>query len=192
MCPLPLQGIIVDGHLMGAPSKHGAEERPRTYFDRLTISSATAGSGDIMITLSLDRVVVEGEGQDILPINQQGSVTRQGVTVAVDNHRSCWIELTKDIRFLVLFHHYKHPSYLQMPHLGFYITHGRGLSASTQGLLGMCTSATKDYFIYDYFLDSSIIGLVYKMSKNGKKHQSTTVHNSKLFNTVTKPENIHL
>uniref|UniRef100_A0A8D0A1C6 Inter-alpha-trypsin inhibitor heavy chain family member 6 n=1 Tax=Sander lucioperca TaxID=283035 RepID=A0A8D0A1C6_SANLU len=136
VCPLPPQGIIVDGHLMGAPSKHGAEERTRTYFDRLTISSATGGSGDIMITLSLDAVVVEGEGQDHLPINQQGSVIRQGVTVAVDNHQSCWIELAKDVRFLVLFHHYKQPSYLQMAHLGFYITDGRGLSASSQGLLG--------------------------------------------------------
>uniref|UniRef100_A0A8D0A1A4 Inter-alpha-trypsin inhibitor heavy chain family member 6 n=1 Tax=Sander lucioperca TaxID=283035 RepID=A0A8D0A1A4_SANLU len=132
----PERGIIVDGHLMGAPSKHGAEERTRTYFDRLTISSATGGSGDIMITLSLDAVVVEGEGQDHLPINQQGSVIRQGVTVAVDNHQSCWIELAKDVRFLVLFHHYKQPSYLQMAHLGFYITDGRGLSASSQGLLG--------------------------------------------------------
>ena len=134
------QGIIVDGHLMGAPTKHGVEDRSRTYFDQLTISSATGGSGDITITLSLDAVVVEGEGQDILPINQQGSVRRQGVTVTVDNHRSCWVELAKDVRFLVLFHHYKHPSYLQMAHLGFYITDGRGLTASTQGLLGVYTS----------------------------------------------------
>ncbi|KAF1390014.1 hypothetical protein PFLUV_G00053660 [Perca fluviatilis] len=147
----PERGIIVDGHLMGAPSKHGAEERPRTYFDRLTISSATGGSSDIMITLSLDAVVVEGEGRDRLPINQQGSVMRQGVTVAVDNHQSCWIELAKDVRFLVLFHHYKQPSYLQMAHLGFYISDGRGLSASSQGLLGqfqhadMRVTAVKDY-----------------------------------------------
>lgn len=122
---------------MGAPSKHGVEDRPRTYFDELTISSATGGSGEIMITLSLDVLVVEGEGRDTLPINQQGSLTRQGVTVTVDNHWSCWIELAKDLRFLVLFHHYKHPSYLQMAHLGFYITDGRGLSPSTRGLLGM-------------------------------------------------------
>ncbi|KAF3860886.1 hypothetical protein F7725_001141, partial [Dissostichus mawsoni] len=132
----PERGIIVDGHLMGAPSKHGVEDRTRTYFDRITISSATRLSGDIMITLSLDAVVVEGEGRDHLPINQQGSVTRQGVTVTVDDHRSCWIELDRDVRFLVLFHQYKHPSYLQMAHLGFYIRDGRGLSAATQGLLG--------------------------------------------------------
>ncbi|KAK5924158.1 hypothetical protein CgunFtcFv8_001058 [Champsocephalus gunnari] len=132
----PERGIIVDGHLMGAPSKHGVEDRTRTYFDRITISSATRLSGDIMITLSLDAVVVEGERRDHLPINQQGSVTRQGVTVTVDDHRSCWIELDRDVRFLVLFHQYKHPSYLQMAHLGFYIRDGRGLSAATQGLLG--------------------------------------------------------
>lgn len=122
---------------MGAPPKLGVEGRSRTYFDQLTISSPTGSSGDIMITLSLDTVVVEGEGRETLPTNQQGWVRRQGVTVTVDNHQSCWIELAKGVSFLVLFHHYKHPSYLQMAHLGFYITDGRGLSESTQGLLGM-------------------------------------------------------
>ncbi|AWP10092.1 putative inter-alpha-trypsin inhibitor heavy chain H6 [Scophthalmus maximus] len=145
----PERGIIVDGHLIGAPSKHGVEERSRTYFDRLTIS--TGGSGGVTITISLDTVVVEGEGRDILPISRQGSVQRQGVTVAVDDHQSCWVELARDVRFLVLFHRYKHPSYLQMAHLGFYITDGRGLSASTQGLLGqfqhadMSVTVVKDH-----------------------------------------------
>lgn len=130
------QGIIVDGHLTGAPPKRGVEERSRTYFDRLTISTDAGGPGDVTITLSLDAVVVEGEGRDMLPINQQGWVRRQGVIVTVDNHRSCWVEMTKDIQFLVLFHAYQHPTYLQKAHLGFYIVDGRGLSASTQGLLG--------------------------------------------------------
>ncbi|XP_013888462.1 inter-alpha-trypsin inhibitor heavy chain H6 [Austrofundulus limnaeus] len=132
----PQQGIIVDGHLMGAPPRLGVEDRSRTYFDQLIISSVTGGSGDIMITLSLDAVVVEGEGRESLPTNQQGWVRRQGVTVTVDNHQSCWVELVKGVSFLVLFHHYKQPSYLQRAHLGFYITDGRGLSESTQGLLG--------------------------------------------------------
>lgn len=125
----------MDGHLVGAPPKHGVEGRSRTYFDLLTISAG--GAGDITITLSLDAVVVEGEGRDILPTNQQGSVRRQGVAVTVDNHRSCWVDLARDIRFLVLFHEYDHPTYLQKAHLGFYITEGGGLSAATQGLLGM-------------------------------------------------------
>ncbi|KAK6303311.1 hypothetical protein J4Q44_G00257650 [Coregonus suidteri] len=138
----PERGITVDGHLIWAPSKQDKEDRSRTYFDQITISAmgGHGGLGGIVITLSLDAVVVEGEGRDTLPTNQQGSVTRQGVAVSMDTrddiHQSCWIELAKDIRFLVLFHHYKHPSYLQMAHLGFYITDGQGLSTSTQGLLG--------------------------------------------------------
>ncbi|XP_072304744.1 inter-alpha-trypsin inhibitor heavy chain H6 [Eucyclogobius newberryi] len=132
----PDQGIIVDGHLIGALSKPGAEDRPRTYFDRLVISTSTGGSADILISVSLDSVVLEGEGRDKLPVDQQGSITRQEVTVTVDNHHGCWIELSRNVRFLVLFHHYRHPSYLQMAHLGFYITNGQGLSHNTQGLLG--------------------------------------------------------
>uniref|UniRef100_A0A4W5QP93 Inter-alpha-trypsin inhibitor heavy chain family member 6 n=1 Tax=Hucho hucho TaxID=62062 RepID=A0A4W5QP93_9TELE len=138
----PERGIMVDGHLMWAPSKQGVEDRSRTYFDQITISTrgGTGVLGSIVITLSLDAVVVEGEGRDTLHTNQEGSVTRQGVMVSMESrddfHQSCWIELTKDIRFLVLFHHYKHPSYLQMAHLGFYITDGQGLSPSTKGLLG--------------------------------------------------------
>ncbi|XP_072224049.1 inter-alpha-trypsin inhibitor heavy chain H6 [Leuresthes tenuis] len=152
----PERGIIVDGHLIGAPSKHGVEARSRTYFDQLTISSATGSSGDFMITLSLDSVIVEGEGLETLPINQQGSVTRQGVTVTVDNHQSCWIKLAKGVQFLVLFHHYKHPSYLQMAHLGFYIEDGRGLSNSTQGLLGQFQHADVNVTLKNDHLDGGV------------------------------------
>ncbi|XP_024148423.2 inter-alpha-trypsin inhibitor heavy chain H6 isoform X2 [Oryzias melastigma] len=131
----PENGIVVDGRLLGAPSKHGVESRSRTYFDQLIVSSL-GSSGEITITVSLDAVAVEGEGRDTLPVNQQASITRQGVTVTVDNHHGCWMELARGVRFLVLFHRYKHPSYLQMAHLGFYIANGGGLSASTQGLMG--------------------------------------------------------
>lgn len=141
-------GIIVDGHLVGAPAKHGVEERSRTYFDQLTISSGAGVTGDITITLSLAAVVVEGEGRDILPVNEEGSVTRQGATITVDRHQSCWVELGRGLQFLVLFHQYKHPSYLQMAHLGFYIADGRGLSATTQGLLGMKTWAFQSNLTY--------------------------------------------
>nr|XP_046251613.1 inter-alpha-trypsin inhibitor heavy chain H6 [Scatophagus argus] len=185
----PDRGIIVDGHLIGAPTKLGAEERSRTYFDQLTISSATGGSADITITLLLDAVVVEGEGRDTLPINQQGSVTRKGVTVAVDNHRSCWIELAKDVRFLVLFHHYKHPNYFQMAHLGFYITDGRGLSASTQGLLGqfqhadMSVTVVKDY--HDGGAHSEAVS-ARGILRWGSEHMSVTLQDKTLKDTVRK------
>ncbi|XP_010873494.2 inter-alpha-trypsin inhibitor heavy chain H6 [Esox lucius] len=139
----PERGITVDGHLISAPSKRDVQDRHRTYFDQIIISSAEGGTAwpaSITISISLDVVVVEGEGQDTLPTGQWGSVTRQGVRVSMENsddfHQSCWIQLADDICFLVLFHHYKHPSYLQMAHLGFYITDGQGLSPSTKGLLG--------------------------------------------------------
>ncbi|KAM4610635.1 inter-alpha-trypsin inhibitor heavy chain H6 [Polymixia lowei] len=186
------RGIMVDGHLMGAPSKHGVEERSRTYFDRLTISSSKGGTGGIMITLSLDAVVVEGEGRDILPIHQQGSVTRQGVRVGVDNHRNCWIELAKDIRFLVLFHHYKHPSYLQMAHLGFYITNGQGLSSATQGLLGqfqhtdMRVTAVKDHMEAGIHRANKEGILARGMLRWGSMHMPVTLQDKTLKDTVRK------
>ncbi|XP_040912921.1 inter-alpha-trypsin inhibitor heavy chain H5 [Toxotes jaculatrix] len=188
----PERGTIVDGHLIGAPSKHCAEDRPRTYFDHLTISTATGGSGDIMITVSLDTVVVEGEGRDVLPINQQGSVTRQGVTVAVDNHRSCWIDLARDVRFLVLFHHYKHPSYLQMAHLGFYIADGRGLSPSTQGLLGqfqhadMSVTVVKDHVNGGAHRANKEAVLARGVLRWGSEHMPVTLQDKTLKDTVRK------
>lgn len=191
----PERDIIVDGHLMGAPSKDGVEDRLRNYFDQLTISSATGSSGDIMITLSLDTVVVEGEGRDTLPINQQGSVTRQGVTVTVDNHRSCWIELAKGVQFLVLFHHYKHPSYLQMAHLGFYITDGRGLSDSTQGLLGQFQHADINITVVKEHVDEGVHRakkeeiLARGILKWGSEQMPVTLQDKKLKDSVQK---VHL
>ncbi|XP_016404481.1 inter-alpha-trypsin inhibitor heavy chain H6-like [Sinocyclocheilus rhinocerous] len=131
----PDKGIIVDGHLMLAPSKEGLENRTRTFFDRISI---TAAKGAIMITLTLDSVQVEVDGKEIemLPINQRGSVERHGMRITVEEHHSCWIELGVGVQFLILFHHYNHPKYFQMEHLGFYIADGKGLSHLTHGLLG--------------------------------------------------------
>ncbi|XP_056896057.1 inter-alpha-trypsin inhibitor heavy chain H6 [Takifugu flavidus] len=185
----PERGIIVDGHLMGAPPKNGVEERSRTYFDLLTISTDTGGPGDISITLSLDAVVVEGEGRDILPINQQGSVRRQGVTVTVDNHRSCWVELAKDVQFLILFHEYQHPTYLQKAHLGFYITDGRGLSASTQGLLGQFQHADISVTVVEDPVDEGAhqrAASARGMLRWGSQHMPVTLQDKTLKDSVRK------
>ncbi|XP_077579050.1 inter-alpha-trypsin inhibitor heavy chain H6 [Stigmatopora nigra] len=127
----PQRGVTVEGHLTGAPSKRGHENSSRTYFDWLSVTS-----GRVEIAVSLDHVSVKGEGRDRLRLDRSASITRGGVTVSVEERRGCRIQLAEDVHFLVLFHHYKHPSYLQMDHLGFYITRGRGLSPSTRGLLG--------------------------------------------------------
>ena len=131
----------MDARLFLAPSKQGVEDRTRTYFDQITMTAA-----GFLITMTLDAVMIEKEELVVLPTNQSGSVTRLGLKVVMDIHEGCWVELGGDVRFLVLFHRYHHPSYLQMPHLGFYIAEGRGLSSRTQGLLGnnslVCLSFT--------------------------------------------------
>ncbi|KAJ8257260.1 hypothetical protein GJAV_G00183680 [Gymnothorax javanicus] len=128
------KGILVIGHLAYAPSKHGFEDRSRTYFDQLTIS-VSAGGG-VTIRVTMDSVVLEGEGRETLRTDRPGLVKRQGLSVTLDDHLRCWVELGRGQRFLILFHHYKHPTYLQIAHLGFYIADGQGLSPRAQGLLG--------------------------------------------------------
>uniref|UniRef100_A0A671Q4U0 Inter-alpha-trypsin inhibitor heavy chain family member 6 n=1 Tax=Sinocyclocheilus anshuiensis TaxID=1608454 RepID=A0A671Q4U0_9TELE len=86
-----------------------------------------------MIDVSLE---VDGKEIEMLPINQRGSVERHGMRITVEEHQSCWIELGVGVQFLILFHHYNHPKYFQMEHLGFYIADGKGLSHLTHGLLG--------------------------------------------------------
>lgn len=125
----------MDGHLIMAPFKEGMENRTRTFFDRISI---TASKEAVMITLTLDSVVVEVEGKEIetLPTNQRGSVERHSLRITVEEHHSCWIELGVGVQFFIPFHRYSHPKYFQMEHLGFYIADGKGLSHLTQGLLG--------------------------------------------------------
>uniref|UniRef100_A0A4W4HP79 Inter-alpha-trypsin inhibitor heavy chain family member 6 n=1 Tax=Electrophorus electricus TaxID=8005 RepID=A0A4W4HP79_ELEEL len=130
----PEKGIIVEGHLILAPTKRGVEEHTRTFFDKITIKIAKGG---ISVTLMIDSVVVKGEGLHSLPTTQQGSVTYLDLKIVLDGHQSCWIDFGKGMLFLVVFHRYSHPSYYQMEHLGFYIADGEGLSSLTQGLLGM-------------------------------------------------------
>ncbi|XP_035595930.1 inter-alpha-trypsin inhibitor heavy chain H6-like isoform X3 [Oncorhynchus keta] len=186
------RGITVDGHLMWAPSKQDVEDRSRTYFDQITISTrgGTGVLGAIMITLSLDAVVVEGEGRDTLHTNQEGSVTRQGVMVSMESrddfHQSCWIELTKDICFLVLFHHYRHPSYLQMAHLGFYITDGQGLSLSTKGLLGQFQHADMRVTLMKDPRDTLRRPSKEGVLRWGVIHMPVTLQNKTLKDTVRK------
>uniref|UniRef100_A0AAX7VLC0 Inter-alpha-trypsin inhibitor heavy chain family member 6 n=1 Tax=Astatotilapia calliptera TaxID=8154 RepID=A0AAX7VLC0_ASTCA len=85
---------------------------------------------------------VDGRANDVLRLLEDPERSMQSNKIY--NLTLCWIELAEGVQFLVLFHHYKHPSYLQLAHLGFYITDGRGLSDSTQGLLGAYTEASTE------------------------------------------------
>uniref|UniRef100_A0A3B3QVA6 Inter-alpha-trypsin inhibitor heavy chain C-terminal domain-containing protein n=1 Tax=Paramormyrops kingsleyae TaxID=1676925 RepID=A0A3B3QVA6_9TELE len=92
--------------------------------------------GIVGLVLSGKNVIKMAVSREALRTDQPGSVLRRGLRVTVDANLRCWVVLGRGLRFLVLRHHYKHPTYLQMAHLGFYLVDGQGLSPRTQGLLG--------------------------------------------------------
>ncbi|KAK1151440.1 inter-alpha-trypsin inhibitor heavy chain H6 isoform X2 [Acipenser oxyrinchus oxyrinchus] len=132
----PITGVKVTGHLMWAPSKIGFEDRTRTYFDQLNISMEISGSDRWVILVTMDSITLIGEDRLTLRTDKPATIQRRGLTITVDQLLRVWIQLDRGVEFLVLFHHYKHPSYLQLSHLGFYISQGKGLSIQTHGLLG--------------------------------------------------------
>ncbi|RXM98520.1 Plasma membrane calcium-transporting ATPase 3 [Acipenser ruthenus] len=129
-------GVKVTGHLMWAPAKIGFEDRTRTYFDQLNISMETSGSDRWVVLVTMDSITLIGEDRLTLRTDKPATIQRRGFTITVDQLLRVWIQLDRGVEFLVLFHHYKHPSYLQLSHLGFYISQGKGLSVQTHGLLG--------------------------------------------------------
>uniref|UniRef100_A0A672LIS1 Inter-alpha-trypsin inhibitor heavy chain H6-like n=1 Tax=Sinocyclocheilus grahami TaxID=75366 RepID=A0A672LIS1_SINGR len=178
----PDKGIIVDGHLMLAPSKEGLEIRTRTFFDRISI---IAGKGGVMITLTLDSVQVEADGKEIetLPTNQRGSVEQHGMRITVEEHHSCWIELGVGVQFLILFHLYNHPKSFQMEHLGFYIADGKGLSHLTQGLLGR---VSRDQAGFHHAQTNKNTSLAMGLLKKGDEHFPVTLQDKNLKDSPRK------
>ncbi|XP_030623637.1 inter-alpha-trypsin inhibitor heavy chain H6-like [Chanos chanos] len=134
----PERGIVVDGRLMWAPPEVGFEDHNRTYFDQIVVSMTSGEKRGVVVTITLDsvKIDVKGEGPLMLQTGRPGVVERHDFVVEIDEHLRCWVDLGKEVQFLVLFHHYRHPTYLQLAHLGFYIANGKGLSLQTQGLLG--------------------------------------------------------
>uniref|UniRef100_A0A673MYF9 Inter-alpha-trypsin inhibitor heavy chain family member 6 n=1 Tax=Sinocyclocheilus rhinocerous TaxID=307959 RepID=A0A673MYF9_9TELE len=188
----PDKGIIVDGHLMLAPSKEGLENRTRTFFDRISIIAAKGG---IMITLTLDSVQVEADGKEIetLPTNQRGSVAQHVMRITVEEHHSCWIELGVGVQFLILFHLYNHPKSFQMEHLGFYIVDGKGLSHLTQGLLGQfqhthmeIIMVSRDQAGFHHAQTNKNTSLAMGLLKKGDEHFPVTLQDKNLKDSPRK------
>ncbi|MBN3319501.1 ITIH6 inhibitor, partial [Atractosteus spatula] len=132
----PEKGLTVDGHLMWAPSKVGFEDKTRTYFSQLSFSLKMGSAEPWNITVTLGSIVLEGEEQVTLFTDRTGTVKVRDLKITIDSNQTAWVTVGQDIGFMVLFHHYKHPTYLQLSHLGLYIANGQGLSPSTHGLLG--------------------------------------------------------
>lgn len=121
---------------MWAPPQVGHEDAERTYFDQIVVSRS--GAEPVVVTVTLDAVNVSRQGgpDRTLKTGAVGSIRGPDFWVHIDEHLRCWVDLGQGISFLVLLHHYKHPDYLQLNHLGFYLARADGLSVGTQGLLG--------------------------------------------------------
>ncbi|KAA0707132.1 Inter-alpha-trypsin inhibitor heavy chain H6 [Triplophysa tibetana] len=192
----PDNGIIVDGHLMLAPPKEGMENGPRTFFDRITITSANSG---YMVTLTVDlvEVEIEGKGLEMLPTNQQGSLEHQGLRITVNERHSCWIDVGMEVKFLVLFHRYNHPKYFQVEHLGFYINDGKGLSQRSQGLLGQFLQnhieviKVTDHAGFHHAQTNKNGSLAMGLLKKGDEHLPVTLQDKNLKDSSRKRHSAH-
>ncbi|KAK9407581.1 inter-alpha-trypsin inhibitor heavy chain H6 [Crotalus adamanteus] len=131
----PATGLSVNGHLMGAPSRPGHEERPRTYLDVITVV-VEHPHNSYVVNITQKGVTLYGEEVLVLPLTQRATINKAPLAISVWPEANIIVQIGPMVEFLVLLHHYSHPTVLQLDHLGFYIVKGQGLSASAGGLLG--------------------------------------------------------
>lgn len=131
-----LTGLHVSGRLLGAPSRPGHKDQTRTYFHIITITSEKPRA--YTITISRSSISVRGEGTLNLPWDQPALVKKPQLELHVASATRLTLRLGPHLNFLILRHQYRHPSTLQLPHLGFYVANGSGLSSSAHGLMGKC------------------------------------------------------
>lgn len=131
-----LTGLHVSGQLLGAPSRPGHKDQTRTYFHIITIKSDKPRA--YTITISRSSISVQGESTLSLAWNQPALVKKPQLKLHVASASHLTVRLGPHLNFLILRHQYRHPSTLQLPHLGFYVVNGSGLSPSAHGLMGKC------------------------------------------------------
>ncbi|KAM4663350.1 inter-alpha-trypsin inhibitor heavy chain H6 [Discoglossus pictus] len=136
----PVAGITVNGHLRWAPLKVGYENRLRTFFDVITII-INRPRASYLINVTLDSLTLKGENQLTIPTNRPALIRKPRLAIKVSAFTNVTVWIEQHVELLIMFHHYKHPTYLQLDHLGFYIVKGDGLSSSAGGLLGQFQNA---------------------------------------------------
>ncbi|KAH0628867.1 hypothetical protein JD844_010468 [Phrynosoma platyrhinos] len=130
-------GLSVNGHLMGAPLRPGHEERPRTYFDAITmVVEQHLPHTSYVINITRKGLTLRGEDILVLPFNRRTTIRKPQLVISMWPEANVTVQIGQEVEFLVLLHRYSHPTALQLDHLGFYVVNGKGLSTSTQGLLG--------------------------------------------------------
>ncbi|XP_039221970.1 inter-alpha-trypsin inhibitor heavy chain H6 isoform X3 [Crotalus tigris] len=156
-------GLSVNGHLMGAPSRPGHEERPRTYLDVITIV-VEHPHNSYVVNITQKGVTLYGEEVLVLPLTQRATINKAPLAISVWPEANIIVQIGPMVEFLVLLHHYSHPTVLQLDHLGFYIVKGQGLSATAGGLLGQFQNSN-----ISLSPDPSKGGKVAWMQSDGKK-----------------------
>ncbi|EPQ04400.1 Inter-alpha-trypsin inhibitor heavy chain H5-like protein [Myotis brandtii] len=130
----PKAGLHVHGQLLGAPPRPGHRNQIRTYFQIITVTTDKPRAYTINITRN--SISVQGEGTLLLSWDQPALLRRSQLELHVAAAARLTLRLGRHLEFLILRHRYRHPSSLQLPHLGFYVVNGSGLSTLARGLLG--------------------------------------------------------
>ncbi|XP_068104461.1 inter-alpha-trypsin inhibitor heavy chain H6 isoform X2 [Hyperolius riggenbachi] len=170
----PITGITVNGHLTKAPLRTGHENRLRTYLNMLTITINHPRSNYI-INITLDNLTLIGEKQITLPVNRSALLRKPRLAIKIASSTNITIWIGHNIELLVLFHHYQHPTYLQLNHLGFYIVRGDGLSSNSGGLLGQFQNAHIEVTERKKNNDLTISGM---LKRNNRKAPAVLVNKS--------------
>ncbi|KAM9181356.1 LOW QUALITY PROTEIN: inter-alpha-trypsin inhibitor heavy chain H6 [Dugong dugon] len=114
----PKDSLHVSGQLLGAPPSSGHEDQIRTYFQIITVTADKPQA--YVVTITRGSISVLLRRPQLLHMVSVASLT---------------LRLVLHLEFLVL-RHYRCPNTLQLPHLGFYVVSGSGLSPLAHGLLG--------------------------------------------------------
>ena len=129
-------GLHVHGQLLGAPPRPGHKDQIRTYFQIITVTTVKPRAYTVNITRS--SISVRDKGTLFLSWDRPALLRRSYMELHVAAAAHLTLRFGPHLEFLVLRHRYRHPSALQLPHLGFYVVNGSGLSPLAHGLLGKC------------------------------------------------------
>lgn len=129
-----LQGVTVNGQLIGAPAPPNGHKKHRTYFSTITILSNKPERSYLEITPK--RVILDDGERLVLSCGRSAVVRSRSLEVSISAYSNITVTIRDSISFVILIHHYKKPAPYQRNHLGFYISNSKGLSSDSHGLLG--------------------------------------------------------
>ncbi|KAG8129836.1 hypothetical protein E2320_016520 [Naja naja] len=127
--------FTLDGHSEDILRLARPRRTSRTYLDVITIVVERPHTSYV-VNITQKGVTLYGEEVLVLPLIQQATISKPPLAISMWPEANITVQIGSTVEFLVLLHHYSHPTVLQLDHLGFYIMKGQGLSASAGGLLG--------------------------------------------------------